>query len=67
MNNKLKTIRCSNLLSQREMSKRLNTTIITYNKIELSKTSGSVKFWTKFQKEFGIPDMDMWGIINDND
>lgn len=64
MNKKLKGLRLSNLLSQEELAKKVKVSIVTYNKIEQGKISGSIRFWKRIQNEFNINDNDMWNLIN---
>lgn len=52
--------RCDKKLTQEEMAAILGVSRATYSFVERGVRSGSSEFWTKFQKEFDIPDTDMW-------
>lgn len=50
-------------LSLEEAAEKIGCTRVHLNNIELGKTDGTLDFWEKFQKAFGIEDYDFWTLI----
>lgn len=63
----LKTFRVSQGLTQREMAERLGMTRANYNLVENGKQGTSRRFSAALQREFGIPDGEMWALLKTMD
>ena len=50
-------------LSLEEAAEKIGCTRVYLNNIELGKNDGTIEFWEKFQKAFGIEDYDFWTLI----
>lgn len=55
--------RCDKKLTQGEMAKKTGVSRTTYSYIELGKRDGSQAFWSAFQREFNIPDEEMYNYM----
>lgn len=58
----LRLLRVKYDLTQEQMAERLGVDRGTYANIELGKRRGSIEFWETVQKEFNIPDADMYAL-----
>lgn len=62
----LKLFRIARDMNQQNMAARLGFSRSQYALIERGARGGSIDFWENFQKEFHVPDADMWGLIKRN-
>lgn len=65
MRTNLKVFRVKQNLSQDEISKKIGCKRATYSAIENGKRSGKQSFWKALQNSFGIPDVEMWELMQD--
>lgn len=65
--NKLNTeffnLRCERNLSQERLGDLLGVTRALIWNVESGKSYGKINFWIEVQKQFKIPDEDMWKLI----
>ena len=54
--------RCDRKLTQDEMATRLGVSRATYSFIERGIRGGTNEFWSKLQREFDVPDSEMWKL-----
>lgn len=59
----LKTFRVSQGLTQQGMAERLGMSRSAYMRIETGKAGTSRRFSGAVQREFGIPDSEMWTLL----
>lgn len=59
----LKVFRVSKNMTQGEFADRVGVDRATYSNIELGKRSGKTEFWNNLQKEFDVPDSEMYGLM----
>lgn len=59
----LRVFRVRRKLSQQEMADVLGVKRSTYAKVELGQRRGSDVLWAKLQSTFGVPDADMWKLM----
>lgn len=59
---KLKLFRITHNLTQRDIAKKLNVSLSTYNLIEQGKRRGSQEFWLKLQQEFNLDGGKVWEL-----
>lgn len=50
-------------LTQEEAANKIGCTRTYLNNLELGKNEGTIDFWCKFQKTFGVEDYDFWSLI----
>lgn len=62
MRTKLKIFRVTHNLTQRDIAKKLNVSLSTYNLIEQGKRRGSQEFWLKLQQEFNLDGGKVWEL-----
>lgn len=55
--------RCDKKLTKGQMAKKTGVSRTTYAYIESGERDGSHKFWTNLQREFGVPDSDMYNLM----
>lgn len=60
-------LRCDHKLTTEEMAKRTGVSRTTYSHIENGRRGGSQTFWSAVQREFEIPDEDMWKLQKQNE
>ena len=63
----LKLFRIERDMNQQAIASRLGFSRSQYALIERGARGGSIDFWENFQKEFNIPDADMWGLMKRNE
>lgn len=56
-------LRCDNRLTQQEMAERIGINTATYSLIEAGRRQGKYETWVKIQKEFNIPDENMYALM----
>lgn len=54
--------RCDRKLTMGQMAKRLGCSRTTYSNIERGLRDGEQKVWEALQREFNIPDSEMWKL-----
>lgn len=54
--------RCENKLTKTKMATRTKVSRTTYAKIENGERDGSRAFWNNLQREFNVPDSEMWNL-----
>lgn len=59
----LKVFRVRNGLSQEGMAERLGISRSHYSEIENGRKGCGEAFIERLQKEFGIPDSEVWGLV----
>ena len=59
----LKLFRVERKLSQQDMADMLDVPRQTYAMVERGQRRGSDELWTKIQDVFGVPDADMWKLM----
>ena len=59
----LKLLRVKYNLTQGEMSALLGVSRATYSLIESGRVRGSIEFWNSVQREFEIPDAEMYTLM----
>lgn len=59
----LRVFRVANGLTQKEMAERLGMTRSHYSLVETGKCGTSLKFIKKFQKEFNLPDEEIYPTL----
>lgn len=59
----LKLFRTGRKLSQQEMADMLDVPRQNYAMVERGQRRGSDEFWEKLQTVFGVPDADMWKLM----
>ena len=62
VNMKLKSLRGSLCLTQAQMAERIGTPCRNYSRIEQGVLRGTVTFWVKLQKAFGLSDAEIWAM-----
>ena len=60
---KLYMLRCENKLTKGDMAKRTGVSRTTYTLIENGKRDGQQAFWSAVQREFNIPDEEMYNYM----
>lgn len=65
MNEKLKILRVSNFLSQKEMANVLNISMPSYRDIESGVSQSKPSFWFTLQKKFNLSDADILEMMRD--
>lgn len=65
VNKSLKVLRVKNGLTQEQMANKMGWSRQYYAKTESGRSFGTVPFWNKLQKAFGVPDDEMWLLVND--
>lgn len=63
----LRMLRAEHGLSQEEMAQRLGMSRQNYGLIESGKAPGTIRFWCKVQKAFGLSGEQMWSVISDKE
>lgn len=63
MRKNLKMFRVGHGLSQADIAFKLGITRAAYSAIEKGIREGRFKFWQALQKEFGVPDAEMWELM----
>lgn len=58
--------RNSKRMTQDEFIEQLGVTRANYSMIERGTRDGSLQFWSKLQKVFGVPDAEMWALIKND-
>lgn len=58
----LKLFRIGNKLTQAEFAARTGVSRVTYSFIERGERSGTSEFWATLQREFNVPDADMYPL-----
>ena len=53
-------------LTIEEAALKIGCSRVYLNNLELGKSDGTLEFWYKFQKAFGIEDYDFWTLIKKN-
>lgn len=55
--------RCKRGLTQKEMASKTGVSRTTYRYIENCKRDGSHAFWNALQREFSVPDSEMYALM----
>lgn len=55
--------RCANKLTRGKMATKTGVSRTTYSLIESGKRDGSHAFWGSLQREFGVPDEQMYSLM----
>lgn len=63
----LRAFRVRNGLTQAEMAARLGVTRANYSLVETGKQGLSVRLGERIQREFGVPDEEMWSLIKETE
>ena len=63
MRTALKQFRIGEHLKQSEMCEKCGVSRRTYGLIEAGKRSGSAAFWSNLQREFDVPDSEMYNLM----
>lgn len=56
-------LRCDNHLTQAEFADKCGVSCRGYQNIEQGKRSGSAEFWAAVQREFNVPDAEMYALM----
>lgn len=56
-------LRCDNRLTQAEFAAKCGVSGRGYQNIEWGKRSGSAEFWAAVQREFSVPDSEMYSLM----
>ena len=59
----LKLFRVGKDLTQEQMAERIGVCKATYNFVEIGKRQGNSAFWQNLQREFDIPDEEMFALM----
>jgi DNA-binding XRE family transcriptional regulator len=65
MNEKLKILRLTNFLSQKEMANVLDVSMPTYRDIENGESQSKPSFWLTVQKKFNLSDTEILEMMRD--
>lgn len=63
MRKNLKLFRVSHGLTQKDMAEKTGLSRTGYGFIEKGRTQGSPTFWNALQREFNVPDEDMYKLM----
>lgn len=66
MRTNLKVFRVKAGLSQEAMAEKIGCTRATYSSIENGKRNGRQTFWKDLQKAFGLPDAEIWPLMDNS-
>lgn len=56
-------LRCDNRLTQAEMAARIGVSLRGYQNVEWGERGGSADFWAAVQREFNVPDSEMYSLM----
>ena len=59
----LYVFRCDKKLKQSEMAEKTGVSRRTYGLVENGKRDGSQMFWSNLQREFDVPDSEMYSLM----
>ena len=65
MRQKAKDLREKNGLTQEQVARKTGTTKEYYGLIENGKRVGTIPYWLRYQKEFGLSNADLWAIAKE--
>ena len=56
-------LRCNHKLTQAEFADRIGVSHRGYQNVEWGERSGTADFWAAVQKEFNVPDAEMYALM----
>ena len=65
MRHKAKKLREKNGLTQDQVAGKTGTTKEYYGLIENGKRVGTIPYWLRYQKKFGLSDAELWAIAKE--
>lgn len=65
MRQKAKDLREKHGLTQDQVARKTGTTKEYYGLIENGKRVGTIPYWRRYQKEFGLTDAELWAIAKE--
>ena len=63
----LKLLRVKNHLTQSEFAEKVGCSRSAYSFIENAKRQGNEQFWNRVQREFNIPDAEMYSLMRQDE
>lgn len=65
MRQKAKSLREKHDLTQEQVARKTGTTKEYYGLIEKGKRVGTIPYWLRYQKKFGLSDAELWAIAKE--